>query len=148
MDRGTTKKDLERLATLGKADAEFEGLQVFPSHSSPGHLKVTLDCHEFTCRCPKTHQPDWATIHITYLPDKWIIETKSVKLYLETWREKGIFHEHLAKVICDDFVEALDPLSCEVRVCFRVRGGIAVTAVQKYTRSAIKEEPAGGLSGA
>lgn len=135
MDSGTTKEDLEGLTALGQTGAQFDGLQVFPSHSRPGHLEVTLDCHEFTCRCPKTHQPDWATIHITYLPDKWIVETKSVKLYMETWREKGVFHEHLAKVICDDFVEALDPVRCEVEVRFRVRGGVSVTAVQRYERS-------------
>lgn len=103
-------------------------LEVFPNHSRSGALSVILHCHEFTCRCPVTHQPDWANIIIDYVPDKWVVESKSLKLYLETFREEGIFHEHLAQVLLDDFVLAVAPLSCTVTVCFNLRGGIAITA--------------------
>jgi 7-cyano-7-deazaguanine reductase len=75
---------------------------------------VTLSCAEFTCRCPITGQPDWATITISYVPAERIVESKSVKLSVETFREEGIFHEHLATTIRDDFVAALDPRSLAV----------------------------------
>lgn len=127
----TRNSDLEGLTLLGSRK-EFSGLETFPSHSAPGDLTVSLHCSEFTCRCPLTGQPDWATIDIEYTPDEKIIESKSVKLYLETFRERGIFHEHLAKVICDDFVAALEPLGCWVEVQFNTRGGIAIKAEQYY----------------
>jgi 7-cyano-7-deazaguanine reductase len=76
-----------------------------------------LHCREFTCRCPITGQPDWAEITISYRPNARIVESKSVKLYLETFREEGIFHEHLATTIRDDFVAALDPRSLDVPSC-------------------------------
>jgi 7-cyano-7-deazaguanine reductase len=93
---------------------------------------ITLDCAEFTCRCPITGQPDWATISIEYRPGKLAVETKSLKLYLETFREEGIFHEHLATVMRDDLVAALDPVALTVTVRFNSRGGIAVTASSSY----------------
>lgn len=131
---GTIKADLKELTSLGKSGAVFEGLQVFPSHSAPGAITVTLHCTEFTCVCPLTGQPDWASIEILYRPDRTIVETKSVKLYLEQFRNQGVFHEHLAQHICDDFVATLDPLSLIVTVRFKTRGGIAVDATVGYYR--------------
>jgi len=122
------------LTKLGQRAAPDRNLEVFPSRSRPGTLTVNLHCTEFTCRCPVTGQPDWAQIDIEYVPDQSIVESKSVKLYLETFREEGIFHEHLAQVILDDFVAALRPLSCLVTVRFNVRGGIAITATASYRR--------------
>ena len=116
------------LTILGHEVSAERRLEVFPNHSRSGALSVILHCNEFTCRCPVTHQPDWANIIIDYMPDKWVVESKSLKLYLETFREEGIFHEHLAQVLLDDFVKAVAPLSCTVTVCFNVRGGIAITA--------------------
>lgn len=129
----TNKDDLRGLTVLG-TKKEFKGLETFPSRSELGDLRVKLHCSEFTCFCPLTKQPDWATIDIEYVADKKIVESKSVKLYMETFRDKGIFHEHLAKIICDDFVEALDPLECYVEVHFNTRGGIAIDAHQSYWR--------------
>ena len=116
------------LTILGHEVSAERRLEVFPSRSCAGSLTVVLHCHEFTCRCPVTQQPDWANIMIEYVPDRWIVESKSLKLYLETFREEGIFHEHLAQVLLDDFVQAVAPLSCIVTVRFSVRGGIAITA--------------------
>ena len=79
------------------------------STSTTAELEIVLDCSEFTCRCPITAQPDWATIEIRYRPGPRVVETKSLKLYLETFREVGIFHEHLAKRIRDDLVTLLEP---------------------------------------
>jgi 7-cyano-7-deazaguanine reductase len=94
--------------------------------------EITLRCNEFTCRCPITGQPDWARIVIWYRPRSRAVESKSLKLYLETFREEGIFHEHLATVIRDDVVAALDPLAVKVTVDFNQRGGIALEASSSY----------------
>ena len=127
----TKEGDLAHLVALGSREKPGR-LEIFPNHSPPGALKITLNCNEFTCRCPQTGQPDWATIQVAYQPNQRVVESKSVKLYLEQFREAGIFHEHLAQVILDDFVEALAPLFCQVSVTFNVRGGIAIAATAKY----------------
>ncbi|MDO8499423.1 MAG: preQ(1) synthase [bacterium] len=124
----TSKTDLQKLTQLGKSGSKPERtLEVFPNHA-PGEIEVELHCTEFTCRCPLTGQPDYATIHITYVPNKFVVESKSMKLYLETFREVGVFHEHLAVDIGRDFVKFVKPKSCEVEVEFNTRGGIAISA--------------------
>ena len=126
------------LTILGQKVTAGRRLEVFPSRSQPGALAVKMHCHEFTCRCPVTRQPDWAQITIDYVPNQWIVESKSLKLYLETFREEGIFHEHLAQVLLDAFVAAARPLSCSVTVSFNVRGGIAITATASYEQEGEK----------
>jgi 7-cyano-7-deazaguanine reductase len=119
------------LTKLGRAGvAADRNLETFEINDSS--QVITIDCREFTCRCPITGQPDWATILIEYRPGNRGLETKSLKLYLETFREEGIFHEHLATKIRDDLVEALDPTSLKVTVNFNVRGGIALAASSSY----------------
>lgn len=119
------------LTKLGRADAAPDrNLETFPINDSS--QEITIDCREFTCRCPITAQPDWATIRIDYRPSDRGIETKSLKLYLETYREEGIFHEHLATKIRDDMVAALSPVFLKVTVNFNVRGGIALSASSTY----------------
>ncbi len=97
-------------------------------------MEVTLHCSEFTCVCPLTGQPDYATIDITYVPLRSIVESKSMKLYLETFRDIGIFHEHLAQDIGEDFVKFVKPRSVSVTVHFHVRGGIAIDATWNALR--------------
>jgi 7-cyano-7-deazaguanine reductase len=119
------------LTKLGNPKAKSDrAIEAFPIADTT--QVITLDCAEFTCRCPITGQPDWATISIEYRPGKLAVETKSLKLYLETFREEGIFHEHLATVMRDDLVAALDPVALTVTVRFNSRGGIAVTASSSY----------------
>jgi 7-cyano-7-deazaguanine reductase len=119
------------LTKLGNPDAKSDrAIEAFPI-DDPTQV-ITLDCGEFTCRCPMTGQPDWATIAIEYRPGKLAVETKSLKLYLETFREEGIFHEHLATRLRDDLVAALDPVALTVTVRFNSRGGIAVTASSSH----------------
>jgi 7-cyano-7-deazaguanine reductase len=121
----------QTLTKLGDPDARADRrLETFETADTT--LEVVLRCREFTCRCPITGQPDWAEITIAYHPKARIVESKSVKLYLETFREEGIFHEHLATTIRDDFVAALDPRSLEVTVMFSQRGGIAIDATSSY----------------
>src|SRR5947207_914074 len=129
----TKKEDLSALTKLGKKAEASRTLEVFPNHS-PGELEVTLHCTEFTCICPLTHQPDFAEIDIVYRPDKFVVESKSMKLYLETFRNEGVFHEHLAVDIGKDFVRFVKPLSVDVTVMFHVRGGIAIDARWGYKK--------------
>lgn len=119
------------LTKLGNPDAKSDrAIEAFPV-DDPTQI-ITLDCGEFTCRCPITGQPDWATIAIEYRPGALAVETKSLKLYLETFREEGIFHEHLATRMRDDLVAALDPVALTVTVRFNPRGGISVTASSSH----------------
>lgn len=127
----TKKDDLKALSKLGKNAKPSRSLEVFPNHA-PGELEVTLHCTEFTCICPMTGQPDYADIEIVYAPDKFVVESKSMKLYLETFRTTGVFHEHLAVDIGKDFVKFVKPLSVTVTVKFHVRGGIAIDATWNY----------------
>ena len=124
----TTKKDLVTLSKLGRQNSKPERrLEVFPNHA-PGNLTVTLHATEFTCRCPLTNQPDFAEIFIDYVPNKFVVESKSFKLYLESFREVGVFHEHLAVDIGQDFVKFVKPKKVAVTVEFNVRGGVAIAA--------------------
>lgn len=127
----TKKDDLAALTKLGKKAAASRTLEAFPNHA-PGELEVTLHCTEFTCICPMTGQPDYADIEIVYTPGKFVVESKSMKLYLETFRNVGVFHEHLAVDIGNDFVKFIKPLKLAVTVKFHVRGGIAIDATWRY----------------
>lgn len=96
------------------------------ANSHPGRdYEVVHSCPEFTALCPKTGQPDFATIVISYVPDKLCVELKSLKLYLFSFRDRGIFYERVTNVILDDLVRALKPRSMTVEGHFSVRGGIA-----------------------
>ena len=81
-----------------------------------------------------TGQPDFATLRIRHIPDARIVESKSLKLYLWQYRNQGVFHEHVTNKILDDLVAALQPLECEVRGIFSVRGGIGLTVEARYER--------------
>lgn len=111
-------------------------LETFPNLHPGRHYTVTLTCPEFTCVCPMTGQPDFATITIRYIPDQKIVESKSLKLYLWSYRNEGVFHEHVTNTILDDLVAALDPIECHVTGAFSVRGGIALTVEAHHQKLA------------
>ena len=124
MSENTEHTDLTRLgegATRPKRE-----LETFPNRNPERDYVVELDTNEFTCLCPVTGQPDFAEIHIRYVPDERIVESKSLKLYLWTFRDEGVFHEHFANLLLDDLVAALSPRWCEVEALFNARGGIAI----------------------
>ena len=95
---------------------------------------MNLICEEFTAICPVTGQPDFGKLCISYVPDAKLVESKSLKLYLGSYRNEGIFHEFVVNKVLDDLVKALAPLSMEVRGEFRPRGGIAIIPVARYKR--------------
>ena len=99
-------------------------LEIFDNPKADRDYLISFDCPEFTCLCPKTGQPDFATIRIRYVPDTLCIELKSLKLYLWSFRDEGTFHETVTNQILDDFVTACQPRFVEVEGDFWVRGGI------------------------
>lgn len=94
--------------------------------------EVVIRFPEFTCLCPMTAQPDFAEILITYVPDASLVELKSLKIYLNAYRDRGIFHEEAVNRILDDFVAAIRPKKVQVVGTFNVRGGIHTTVTAEY----------------
>ncbi len=130
---GMTKPtDLADLTLLGKKGVPERKLETFPNHHPTRDYVVTLTTDEFTCVCPATGQPDFAKIKIEYIPDRKIVESKSLKLYFWSFRNEGVFNEHLANVILDDLVDALSPRWCKLTADFAVRGGIAISVVAEH----------------
>jgi 7-cyano-7-deazaguanine reductase len=101
------------------------GLETFPNRHPGREYTIVHTCPEFTALCPKTGQPDFATIRISYVPARLCVELKSLKLYLQGYRDQGIFYEHVTNVILDDLVSALRPRRMTVEGDFRTRGGIS-----------------------
>jgi 7-cyano-7-deazaguanine reductase len=99
-------------------------LQVVPNPHPGRDYEVRCETPEFTCVCPLTGQPDFATVRITYVPDRSIVELKSLKLYLWSYRDEGAFHEDVTNRIADDLVAAMDPRRLQVVTDWLVRGGI------------------------
>jgi 7-cyano-7-deazaguanine reductase len=132
----TTAEDLAGLTLLGRSAQPARQLETFPNHNPDRRYTVTLVTDEFTCVCPATGQPDYATITIQYIPDQRIVESKSLKLYLWSYRNEGVFQEHLINTICDDLIAALDPHWIEVTGAFKARGGITLTVVVNHDKPA------------
>ena len=130
----TTELDLDRLTILGKESIPSRKLETFPNHHPKRDYMVTMHTEEFTCVCPLTGQPDFAKIKIQYIPDKLILESKSLKLYLQSFRDEGTFHEHVTNVILDDIVAALAPRWCKITADFTVRGGIGISVDAEFKK--------------
>jgi 7-cyano-7-deazaguanine reductase len=99
-------------------------LDTFPNPNPQRDYEISFEAPEFTCLCPMTGQPDFATIRIRYVPDAKCVELKSLKLYLWSYRDEGAFHEAVTNRIADDLLGALDPRFLEVEGDFYIRGGI------------------------
>jgi 7-cyano-7-deazaguanine reductase len=99
-------------------------LETFSNPNPERDYEISFEAPEFTCLCPMTGQPDFATIRILYVPDQKCVELKSLKLYLWSYRDEGTFHEAVTNRIADDLIRALDPRSIVVEGDFYVRGGI------------------------
>src|SRR6185503_1388823 len=110
-------------------------LDTFPNPRRGRDYHIAFDCPEFTCLCPITGQPDFATILIDYVPDELCVELKSLKLYLWSYRNEGAFHEAVTNQICDDLVAAIAPRSITVVGKFWVRGGITTNVTVTHSKS-------------
>jgi 7-cyano-7-deazaguanine reductase len=109
-----------------------KNLETFPNPAPQREYEIRFECAEFTCVCPMTGQPDFATIRISYVPDALCVELKSLKLYLWSYRDEGTFHEAVTNRILDDLVGALRPRRLRVEGDFAVRGGIHTVVVAEH----------------
>ena len=107
-------------------------LETFPNPKPARDYLIKFDCPEFTCLCPKTGQPDFATFRIHYVPDALCVELKSLKLYMWSFRDEGAFHEAVTNRILDDLVRAIAPRWMRVEGDFAVRGGIHTVVVAEH----------------
>jgi 7-cyano-7-deazaguanine reductase len=109
-------------------------LETFPNPHPQRDYEIAFEAPEFTCLCPMTGQPDFATIRIRYIPDQKCVELKSLKLYLWSYRDEGAFHEAVTNRIADDLITVLDPRYLMVEGDFYVRGGISTKIKVEHKR--------------
>lgn len=107
-------------------------LETFPNPTPERDYTIRMTMPEFTCLCPKTGQPDFATLHLEYVPDEKCVELKSLKLYIWSFRDEGAFHEAVTNQILDDLVAATRPRFLRIRAEFWVRGGIDTEIVAEH----------------
>jgi len=135
---------MTELKNLGKItnysfDYKPDFLEAIENKNTDKNYFVKLTSEEFTCVCPVTGQPDFATIKVHYIPDKFLVESKSFKLYLTSFRNTGIFHEEVANKIADDLIKLLQPRYLEVEGNFSVRGGIWIEPFVNFGRGEFEQ---------
>lgn len=116
----------------GQDTPRQELLEVFENQFPGRDYEIEIVCPEFTSVCPKTGQPDFGTLLITYTPDAVCVELKSLKMYLQSYRNDGIFYEHVTNTILDDLVRLLSPRQLTVRAQFSTRGGISTNVTVSH----------------
>jgi len=122
------------------------GLETFASPHPDRDYRIHMEIPEFTCLCPRTGQPDFATLFLDYVPDRRCVELKSLKLYVWSYRNEGAFHEAVTNRMLDDLVRATRPRFMRLTARFNVRGGIFTTVVAEHTKRGWKSRPAVDLS--
>ena len=111
------------------------GLETFPNPAPERDYTIRMEIPEFTCLCPKTGQPDFATLALEYVPDERCVELKSLKLYIWSFRDRGAFHEAVTNEILERLVDATMPRFMRLSARFNVRGGVYTTIVAEHRRS-------------
>ena len=111
-------------------------LETFKNPNPERDYEIAFEAPEFTCLCPMTAQPDFATIRIRYVPDQKCVELKSLKLYLWSYRDEGTFHEAVTNKIANDLIAALDPRYLHVEGDFYIRGGIKTVVKVEHRKPA------------
>ncbi|MCI0491917.1 MAG: preQ(1) synthase [Planctomycetes bacterium] len=113
---------------------EFRGLlETFENQFPDRDYQIQIVSPEFTSVCPRTGQPDFGTLTISYTPDRKCVELKSLKFYLQSFRNQGIFYEHVTNTILDDLAAVVEPRWMKIEAAFHARGGMAETVTAKYT---------------
>ena len=118
-----------------------KNLETFNNPKPESDYTIRIRVPEFTCLCPKTGQPDFATIHIDYIPDQLCVELKALKLYMWSYREEGAFHEAVTNKILEDLVDACAPRFLRVTPQFYLRGGIYTTVIAEHRKQGWKPIP-------
>src|SRR6266404_2533026 len=133
LDIRSTPRNEMRLYPLDTFPYEFVGREV----------KVNFEITEFTAICPFSDFPDFATIRLEYVPNERCVELKSLKLYINAFRNVKVFHEHVINLVLEDFVAACDPLSVEIEGDFNVRGNIKTTIRASYKKAEVRSQKSG-----
>ena len=121
-------------------------LATFPNPSPRRDYRIHMEIPEFTCLCPRTGQPDFATLYLDYVPDRTCVELKSLKLYIWSYRNEGAFHEAVTNRILDDLVAATRPRFMRLRAKFYVRGGIFTSVVVEFRKKNWRPPPTPDLA--
>ena len=124
------------------ASKPSQSLDTFPNPQPGRDYTIRMRIPEFTCLCPKTGQPDFATFHLEYVPDRLCVELKSLKLYMWSYRDQGAFHEAVTNRILDDLSRATRPRFLRLTAEWYVRGGIYTTVVAEARKKGWKAPPA------
>jgi len=119
-----SEEDTKEEILYGEREIASGGLICFPNPNRERDYEISIDFPEFTCKCPFSGYPDFATLRIVYQPNKKVIELKAIKLYLNSFREKKISHEEVTNKIIDDFVEVSDPKWMQLEADFNPRGNV------------------------
>lgn len=141
-------REQERLTLLGNKEVQYSSnynpavLETFDNKHPENDYFVKFNCPEFTSLCPITGQPDFATITISYVPNIKMVESKSLKLYLFSFREHGDFHEDVVNIIMKDLIQLMDPKYIEVTGKFLPRGGISIDPYCNYGKKGTRWEQA------
>ena len=122
-----------------------DALEAFPNPAVERDYTIRIRIPEFTCLCPKTGQPDFATLLLEYVPDRRCVELKALKLYIWSYRDRGAFHEAVTNAICDDLEKLLEPRFLRLTAEFNVRGGIYTTVVAERRQPGWQPAPAVAL---
>jgi 7-cyano-7-deazaguanine reductase len=123
------------VASKPAASPSKTSLETFPNPSPDRDYTIRMEIPEFTCLCPKTGQPDFATLLLEYVPDAQCIELKSLKLYVWSYRDQGAFHEAVTNRILDDLVQSMKPRFIRLTARFNVRGGIYTAVVAEHRKA-------------
>ena len=143
---GRNKEELNGVTLLGSQKNKYpsdyapEMLETFPNKHPDNDYFVKFNCPEFTSLCPMTGQPDFATIYISYVPGERMVESKSLKLYLFSFRNHGDFHEDCVNIIMKDLIRLMDPKYIEVWGKFTPRGGISIDPYCNYGKPGTRWE--------
>jgi len=121
-------------------------LETFANPSPARDYRIHMEIPEFTCLCPRTGQPDFATLTLDYVPDRRCVELKSLKLYVWSYRNEGAFHEAVTNKILEDLVRATRPRYIRLAARFNVRGGIYTTVVAEHFKPGWKPRPAADIT--
>ena len=129
------------MASKPAARPSKKSLESFPNPNPDRDYTIRMRIPEFTCICPKTGQPDFATLHLEYVPDAVCVELKSLKLYVWSYRNEGAFHEAVTNRIVDDLVALMKPRFLRLTAEFYVRGGIYTTVVAEHRQKGWRATP-------
>ncbi|HJH11910.1 MAG TPA: preQ(1) synthase [Metalysinibacillus jejuensis] len=143
---GRSEENLEGLTLLGNQNTNYlfeyapEVLEAVPNLHTGRDFFVKFNCPEFTSLCPMTGQPDFATMYVSFIPDELLVESKSLKLYLFSFRNHGDFHEDCVNIIMNDLIQLINPRYIEVWGKFTPRGGLSIDPWCNYGRPGTKYE--------